>query len=70
MLTDRSQLAPPAREALARELAPLHLLEDVARWAFAQEPLAAIADVVIQDEYTHDVIVPWREGRWLVFGTT
>jgi hypothetical protein len=29
-----------------------------------------VSDVVIQDEFTHDVVVPRRNGRTLVFGTT
>lgn len=43
-------------------------LEDVVRW-----PLGMIVDVVIQDEYTHDVIVstPLQNARaYLVFDTT
>jgi len=29
-----------------------------------------VADVIVQDEFTHDVVVPWREGLVLVYDTT
>jgi hypothetical protein len=29
-----------------------------------------IARVVIQDEYTHDVVLPYDEGVYLVYDTT
>lgn len=48
-------------------------LEDVLRWGFRQ-PLEercseVIADFVVHDEFTHDVLVPWRQ-RWLVYHAT
>lgn len=48
-------------------------LEDVLRWGFCQ-PLEercpeVIADFVVHDEFTHDVLVPWR-ARWLVYHAT
>lgn len=35
-----------------------------------QEPPRAVSNIVTQDEYTHDVIVPWSERLVLVFDTT
>lgn len=46
------------------ELERLATLGDVVRWS------RAIAAVIVQDEFTHDVVVPWRPGAWLVFDTT
>lgn len=48
-------------------------LEDVLLWGFRQ-PLEdrcaeVIADFVVHDEFTHDVLVPWRR-RWLVYHAT
>lgn len=31
---------------------------------------AQLEKVVVQDEYTHDVVVRVREGQWLVYDTT
>jgi hypothetical protein len=45
-------------------------LEDVVRWGLALSPPVLVADVVAQDEYTHDVLVPHPGGVWLVYDTT
>lgn len=51
------------------ELPALATLAAVVRWGLAQSPPEMIADVVVQDEYSHDVVLPWGD-RWLVFDTT
>jgi hypothetical protein len=45
-------------------------LDDVFAWGRAQRPPVLPADVIKQDEFTHDVLVPLPSGRWLVYGTT
>ena len=45
-------------------------LEEVVRWSLALAPPRLIARVVIQDEYTHDVVLPYAEGVFLVYDTT
>ena len=70
MLVDRANLPNDVLEALSRELAPLSMLDEVLRWAFSLSPPRDVADIVIQDEYTHDVVLPWRDTLHLVFGTT
>lgn len=45
-------------------------LEDVVRWGLAQKPPRLVERVVVQDEYTHDVVVGWAEGVFLVYDTT
>jgi hypothetical protein len=45
-------------------------LEEVVRWSLALSPQRMIARVVIQDEYTHDVVLPYDEGVYLVYDTT
>jgi hypothetical protein len=59
--------------ALEAQVGGLESLADVLRWG-RQQPSglqpAVITDVVVQDEFTHDAIVPWRDGRTLVFGST
>lgn len=61
-----------AAEAIAR-LQPatrLATLEDVLRFAFAQRPPWQLAEVIVQDEYTHDVVVQGPAPAFLVFDTT
>ena len=57
-----------------REVADHCSLADVLTWS-EQQPTGAllagvIEAVVIQDEFTHDVIVPWRDALVLVYDTT
>jgi hypothetical protein len=47
----------------------LATLADVILWGLARTPPAVIADVIVHDEYTHDVLLP-DGARWLVFDTT
>ena len=30
----------------------------------------AIEEIVTQDEFTHDVLIPYHQGRYLVYDTT
>lgn len=48
----------------------LHLLADVLEWGGRELPPARIVDIVTQDEYTHDVVVPFRGRAYLSFDTT
>jgi hypothetical protein len=58
-----------AADAVA-EIAGLRTLEHVFRWALARELRFIPGDVVIQDEYTHDVSFRAPDGSALVFDTT
>lgn len=62
-LHDRVGLGAARREALEAVLASHHMLQDVVRWRM-------VASVVVQDEYTHDVVVPWDDGLYLAYDTT
>jgi len=55
-------------DELASAVARLATLEDVLHWGAAQRPPWDVVDVVVQDEFTHDVIV--RGPAYLVFDTT
>jgi hypothetical protein len=52
------------------ETAALKTLEQVFRWAIARDPRLLPGDVIIQDEFTHDVIFRAPDGSALVFDTT
>ena len=70
---NRAGLSLVELDALQIELDPLESLSDVMRWGRSQAPGSVkppvITDVIVQDEFTHDAIVPWR-GRALVFSST
>ena len=48
----------------------LRSLDEALRWALGQNPRFLPDDVVIQDEYTHDVLFRAPDNSFLVFDTT
>lgn len=58
----------PAELARAQVATRLATLEDVLRVGLLQHPAWELVDVIVQDEFTHDVIV--RGPGYLVFDTT
>ena len=73
-LVNKANLSPTQVAAIESELAGLENLNDVMRWGLADKSGAIIsgvvAEVITQDEYTHDVVVPWRDHLVLVFDAT
>jgi hypothetical protein len=71
---NRASLTADSLAEIRRELGEPHSLLEVLSWAKSQPPESltpqVVAGVVTQDEYTHDVIVPWRDGLVLVYDTT
>jgi hypothetical protein len=52
------------------EVSRLATLDQAFRWMFRQEPPWTAVDVVVQDEYTHDVLFGAPDGSFVVFDTT
>lgn len=72
-LVNQSELPAMRISELETEIPEQENLKDVVKWALANPAefvSQVVADVVVQDEFTHDVIVPWREGLVLVYDTT
>jgi hypothetical protein len=68
-LIDYANLDESTRARLARIVASQSSLEGVLNWGRAQRPPVDIESILTQDEYTHDVLIPF-EGRYLVYDTT
>jgi hypothetical protein len=69
-IVDRVGLGAEQLARLRAELGAPATLAEVLRWGFAARPPREVAAVVVQDEYTHDVVLPWQDGLYLVFDTT
>jgi hypothetical protein len=69
-LIDHSGLEPVARQRLADAVACQTTLERALDWGRSHEPPLKVETVLTQDEYTHDVLVPFEDGRYLVYDTT
>jgi hypothetical protein len=57
-------------DRLFMELHQLATLKQVLSWSLAQQPRAEFVDVVVQDEYHHDVIVRVTDRVYAVFETS
>lgn len=68
-LVDHANLDESTRGRLAAIVAVQSSLERVLTWGRAQRPPVEIESILTQDEYTHDVLIPF-EGRYLVYDTT
>jgi hypothetical protein len=69
-IANHAGVAAEELEALARAVVEHRGLDDIFAWGRRQSPAVHPVDVVKQDEFTHDVLVPFPNGRWLVYGTT
>jgi hypothetical protein len=57
-------------DTLLIELHQIATLKEVLSWSLSQDPRAEFVDVVIQDEYHHDVIVRVKDDVFAVFETS
>lgn len=71
---NQADLSPEQLAVIDSEVSDQRSLVDVINWALSHPKgvflRTVVADVIVQDEYTHDVIVPYRDGLVLVYDTT
>ncbi|HET6777634.1 MAG TPA: hypothetical protein VFH26_01970 [Gemmatimonadales bacterium] len=63
---DYAGLSANDRAAVEATVSGHTTLSTVLQWAGA----AAIEEIVTQDEFTHDVLIPYEQGRYLAYDTT
>ncbi len=68
-LTDYAGLDASEGATLERAITEHTTLERVLDWGRAQEPQLRVESVLTQDEYTHDVLIPYGR-RYLVYDTS
>lgn len=56
--------------ALADELAGFDRVRKVLEWMRRRGLMQTAVDMVGQDEFHYDLLVPLADGRWLAFGVT
>ena len=69
-LHDYAGLATAEREGLLATLGHVTSLGEVLGWGRGLQPPRGPAEILTQDEYTHDVVFELAADRWLVFDTT
>jgi hypothetical protein len=61
----------PAEIAARLAIAPKFVtLAELLTWGLAQSPPCEIVEVVVQDEFTHDIVVRGPAPAYLCFDTT
>ncbi len=69
-ITDPVHIPEDVLSMLRGQVAERATLEEVVRWALMRREPFPVVDVVVQDEYTHDVVIRVRGDVYLVFDTT
>ncbi len=71
-IDDRAGLSAQKRAQIEGLVSGQRTLEDVVRWGRAHRPPLLVCDVIAQDEFTHDVVVPLPppDALFLVYDTT
>jgi hypothetical protein len=70
-LDDHLQVVNSSHPQLGAQLSSIRTLEHVLNWMNQRGLSLASMDMVTQDEYSHDVIVPLpADKQWLVFAMT
>jgi hypothetical protein len=67
---DYAALTPDQRAELEAVVPLLRTLGDALEWARAQTPPWSVAEIVTQDEYTHDVVLESSGRPFLAFDTS
>lgn len=67
---NRSALAPEALAPIAGAVAGHRTIKRAVDWLAAHDPPLTLADMVTQDEYSHDILVAYPGGLWLVYDST
>ena len=74
LVLNHAKLSPETIAEIEGELSAQENLKDMMAWALSRPRdtfvPSVVADVIVQDEFTHDVLVPWRNGLVLVYDTT
>ena len=69
-LFDHAGVSPSTHVALAAAIQPLRTLADVLAWSRSSVPSWTVAQIVTQDEYTHDIVLESAGQPYLAFDTT
>jgi glycine cleavage system regulatory protein len=73
-VVNHANLSPEQIAQLEAELSRQQNLNDVMKWALAHPKgvfiPSVVVNVIVQDEFTHDVIIPYRGELVLVYDRT
>lgn len=67
---NQAHLPPAVFDALRQVVQTQHTMERALAWFFSQMPLLAPEDIVAQDEFSYDLLVPYLNGLYLSYDTS
>ena len=66
-LINHTNLSNDALAALEAALPAHGTLMEVVTWGHQQTPPLFLQETIALDEYTHEVLMRWRDDLWLVY---
>jgi hypothetical protein len=69
-IENRARLSPCAFERLAVQVAWHRSIKRAIDWLAGHQPPLGPEDILAQDEYSHDFVVAYPGGLWLVYDCT
>ncbi len=67
---NRAALAEDAFSRLAGVLCRQRSIKHALDWLTAHRPPLTLTDILAQDEFSHDILVEYLDGLWLVYDTS
>ena len=67
---NRAALDSPGFAAIVEIVSQHRSIKHALDWMLEQTPPLELADMVTQDEYSHDFLIAYPGGRWLVYDST
>jgi hypothetical protein len=69
-IENRGNLAPEEFDRIAEAVASHRSIKHAIDWMARQIPPLSPSGMVTQDEFSHDILVAYPGGLWLVYDTT
>ncbi len=69
-IENRADLSPGDFAGIAEAVANHRSIRGAIDWFVRQNPPLVPADMVTQDEFSHDILVAYPGGLWLVYDST
>jgi hypothetical protein len=69
-IENRANLPAADFSRLAEAVSSQRSIKDALDWLVGHRPPLTVTDMVTQDEFSHDILVDYRDGQWLVYDST
>ena len=69
-IINHANLSDEALAALEAAVPAHGTLMEIVAWGRQLHPPVFLQETIALDEYTHDVLLRWRDGLWLVYSAS